>query len=329
VPTKQNTLRPAIASGQAADWPHNDPLHDFDLDEVIEYLERMFVEKNPNPESAKNLLSLIREATQRVGIGHEPANRDNFKKLGCRADELPDEPTFAEKLGDLLPVVWADYRLWQAFTMKPPGSAILKNALAAYLLLKFYNLQIPFQDSVWLELRGQTVKWNYLQFLMASHAHNFFHLESASGKDVLGELFLGKLLLKYVRHPLNDYRPLLSTLGYPAPVLRRLSQAAANLSKDAAWAAKNPDRYVAGRAPTATHRVRNLREAKAIEDMVVILRQNIGISDYALAKKGLGRISAAGRKLAKEAKLLALCRERLPVKIHKSRGDKKAPTTSA
>ena len=85
------------------------------------------------------------------------------------------------------------------------------------------------------------------------------------------------------------------------------------------------DLYVAHRAPSTRHRTRKLSEAKSLEEMVIILRSDPGISDYALAKQAMGRMTAAGRKLGKEAKMLAFYRDRLPVKFHKSAGDKNAP----
>ena len=339
VPTTQNSLLPACEVAVPASWPHVTVLHGLEIDGVIERLAGMFVDNHPKPESAKKLLAVVREATQKVSLGHEPVNRDLYSVIAKDiVKELPDKATFGEKLSNLLPVVWADYRLWQAFARTPPESPILKDALFAHMLLKFYNLQIPFRDSVWLELRAQPIKWNFLRWLMtASGADSFFNLESASAKDeltagersLLGELFLGKLLGKYVGIPLNDWRSLIWHMQYPPQVLRRLSQAAASLSKDAAWCAKNPDRYVARVAPTAGHRVRGLHDVKAIEDMVGLLRGDPGISDYALAKAGMGRITAAGRKLAKEAKLLAFYRDGVPVQLHKSRGDKNAPTSPA
>ena len=337
---KKNKSTPAAKANQSEAWPHNDSLHSLDLDEVIEFLERTFIEKNPYPESAKKLLSVVREATQKMGIGHQPANRDQFKKLDVRPDEFPEQQTFSEKLGDLLPVVWADHRLWQAFKIKPTVGIIRNDAQAANLLRKFYNLRIPFQDSVWLELRDQPVKWNYLQFLMVSRSAGFFQLEAATAEDELTEIerdslydFLsGKLLRKSVRHPMDDLRPELSLKKYPAKVLLRISQAMSKLAKAAAWCARNPNCYVARRAPTAGHRIRNLRDAKAIEDMVVMLRQNVGISDNALAQKFMasrhsiarrkanqfkGNITAGDRKLAKAARLVAFYRENLPVKFRK------------
>ena len=321
-------------SQRPLEWPQSDLIHDLDLDGVIAYLERTVVEKCPAPEAAEKLLSQMREAAPKVSLGlYEPGNRKHYQEL---ASELPDEMTFSERLGNLLPTVWSDYRLWKVFAMKPPESAVLKNALASYCLLKFYNLQIPFRDSVWLELRGQPKKWNYLQGLMCCQARRFFRLEDTSAKDelndsekmLLNELSLGQLLYQYARQPFNDWRPTLRQMDLPATVLRRLSQAAGSLAKDAAWLAFNPGGYRAGRAPALDHRSRNLGNAKTVEDMVVRLRQAPGLTDYALAKMSMGSLDPAGRKLAKEAKLLALYRERLPVTFHKSRGDKNMPTSA-
>jgi hypothetical protein len=57
--------------------------------------------------------------------------------------------------------------------------------------------------------------------------------------------------------------------------------------------------------------------------MVEMLGKKPALTDYNLAKACLGRVSSARRKLAREARLLALYRGRLPVKFHKSRGAKR------
>ena len=138
---------------------------------------------------------------------------------------------------------------------------------------------------------------------------------------------LGDLLYKYVQNPAQDWRPSLIIEAeeecYPKEVLQRLQSAVETLAEDLAYIIRHPKRFDARRAPPVAHRMRELKVAKDIENMVVRLRSDGQMADGALAKQCLGRITAAGRKFAKEARQLAFYREGLQVKFHKSFGQKK------
>jgi hypothetical protein len=307
-------------------------MHRMDLDRVIEHLEQTIIKNSPAPDVTRLVVEDFRKDPYKVDLDKAHIHR---KFLKSQFPSLPDEPTPRERLSDLLPVLWADHRLWWFLSRKPPEKPILKGAVFAYLLLKFYGLHIPFSDSFWLELRGQAPKWNHLQFLMPWLAERFFYPGPASSKDelsesedtLLNETLLGKLLERYVKNPQRDWRPLLSSMNFPVRVLRRIAQATANLSEDARWCQEHPGQLASGRAPKVGHRIRSLADVRTIEIMVEAVRQNPQTSDYELAKKCLGRIEAGDRKLAKDAKKLAMYRDSIPVKFHKSHGDKNMPSS--
>jgi len=72
-----------------------------------------------------------------------------------------------------------------------------------------------------------------------------------------------------------------------------------------------------------SRRVRQPEEALKVELMVEMLRKEPDLTDYALAKNCPGcQITAAGRKLAAEARRLAILRDGLPLKTHQQRGSK-------
>ena len=131
--TSKNPPHPAKPVGQTAEWPHKEVLHGLNLDGVINHLEKAFVENHPAPESARKQLELLKQATRIVSPGHQPVNRDSYSVIDKTIiDMLPDEPTFGEKLTELLAVVWADYRLWQMFALQkpPPEIAVLESSFA-------------------------------------------------------------------------------------------------------------------------------------------------------------------------------------------------------
>jgi hypothetical protein len=283
-------------------------------------------------------------------------NRQEIERI---AGDLPKEITFQEALSERLLIVWADEVLWRLIRTgqqhPPPPPHTIDDYVRGFLVSK-YHLQLPFPPCVWLEMVRQPRERAFLFQLMVLTAPRFFWVQSPDPeKDLdrkwraaLSRDMLGDLLKKYVHNPGQDWRPALCVQvareDYPNEVLEWLRLAVNRLADDIAYIIQHPDRFDARRAPPVAHRIRNLREAKVIEGMVDLLRRDAGLSDNALAEEFMsgaaaagrklanqfkGKITAADRRLAKEARRLGFYREGLPVKLHKSFGDKNAPRTSA
>jgi hypothetical protein len=308
----------------------------------IEFLKRASFPDTKVPQWALGTLHSMREGAE----GFEACcwslpSRQEIERI---AGDLPKEITFQEALSERLLIVWADEMLWRLIRTgqqhHPPPPHTIDDYVRGFLVSK-YHLQISFTASVWLEMLRQPLERAYLFGLMVLMAPRFFWVQSPNpGKDLeakwraaLSHDMLGDLLNKYVHNPGQDWRPSLcvqiARAGFPKEVLEWLRLAINRLADDIAHIIQHPDRFDARRAPPVGHRLRRFSEAKAIEEMVVLLRRDAGLSDNALAKQYKGRITAADRKLAREARLLAFYRDGLPVKFHKSFGDKNAPKTSA
>ena len=314
-----------------------------DLAGWIEYLETEFFKVRAHPDgkglqSAQRILQAMRE-------GAKDSNSDCWKKINRHtieqvAGDLPDRDTFPEALRERLLIVWADNIFWRIIRngpKLPPASVPTVDDYVRSWLVHKYHLTIPIPASVWREMVAQPIQRAYLFGLLVCLAPRFFWVQSQVPKDDLPAKWrdklscdnLGALLNKYVQNPVQNWRPSLALEDYPEEVLEWLRFAVNRLADDIAYVIQHPGRFDARRAPPVPHRMRGLGEVKAIEDMVERLRCDGQVSDGALAKQTIGRITAAGRRLAREARLLACYRDGLPVKFHKSRGDKNTPTSSA
>lgn len=308
----------------------------------IEHLETEFLKGMARPDgkrlqSAQRILQSIREGTKHSQSRRwERPNRPSIEQI---VGDLPEQLTFSEALSERLLIVWADHKLWRiirADQRQLPSPHTIDSYVHTWLACKYHlNMDIP--ASVWREMACQPDQRAYLFELLVLSAPKFFWVQSPDPKNDLPTEWrnklsrenLGALLNKYVQNPVQDWRPSLVMEGYPEEVLEWLRFAVNKLAKDIAYVIQHPERFDARRAPSVPRRVRKLKEVKAIEDMVVLLRHDGQVSDGALAKQSMGRITAAGRKLAREARLLARYRDGLSVKFHKSRGDKNTPRSSA
>lgn len=303
-----------------------------DLDGWIKHLEAMVRENLEamrfTPEAIAKWFGQVQQAFKEPAAAHWVADRRELVKY---FGDLPAEDTLPERLARLLPVIWADYRVWYYVHLVETQPSRKLKPLNAFLL-RWYGLHIPFTNSVWIELRSHAGKWAYLTGLMIASPRPFFDFEKAADGDYPTptdqELIsdcrkLGHLLYRYLRYPGADWRVYLhSEFEW---ILDFLVVACKKIAADASWSLEEPNRFEASRAPALPHRVRSLEDAQKLEQMVGLLRDNPVTTDYDLAKRALGNFSGAGRRLAKEARRLALYRDRLPVKFHRSSGDKRPP----
>jgi hypothetical protein len=340
-PARDGPQSPRISQGEkhAAPVESSPPQN---LAGWIEYLETEFLKLTPNIDGevlqlSQRMLQTMRQAGKDFNSRvWEKPNRQWIEQI---VGDLPKQPTFSEALNERLLIAWADPKLWRIIRADPkylPRPHTIDDYIQSWLLHR-YHLAIQIPASVWCEMVSQPAQREYLFGLLILVAPRFFWVRSLTPKDDLptkwrNELScekLGALLNKYVQNPVQDWRPSLVLEGYPEEVLEWLRFAVNRLADDIAHVIQHPKRFDARRAPPVPHRMRSLAEVKSIEEMVEKLRCDGQISDGALAKESMGRITAAGRRLAHEARLLAHYRDCLPVKFHKSRGHKNTPTSSA
>jgi len=255
-------------------------------------------------------------------LGIDPNSPDIDKMVA-----VPDEPTMPELVAKYFPIMWADWRLW-AVVRRSSAAPAAKSAQE--FISSTYDFYVPFEDSVWRELAEKKVQYFYLLTLMKMTAFNLFKADSPESGDStaadLNQLYnavFERVFTRYIRNPHVDQRPWLSLQNLPNAQLCRLRDACKRLAKDASWCASHPGRFEARRAPMISRRVRQPEEALKVELMVEMLRKEPELTDYALAKNCPGcQITAAGRKLAAEARRLAILRDGLPLKTHQQRGSK-------
>jgi hypothetical protein len=311
-----------------------------DLESWIKHLEQEFLKQARRfgakwQQTATLVLGQMRKSAEDFKSWcWEKPNRISIQKY---TGDLPKELTYWEALKERLLIVWADEKFWLLIRKGlkyPPSPHTVDDYIYSFLLHR-YHLAIPIPASVWCEMVLRPAERAYLFDLLVVSAPKYFWIQSRDPKNDLPAKWrtelssekLGALLNKYVQNPVQDWRPSLVLEGYPTEVLEWLRFAVNRLADDIAYVTRNPERFDARRAPPVAHRLRSLSEVKAIEEMVERLRYDGQVSDGTLAKQSLGRITAAGRKLAREARLLAHYRDCLPVKFYRRRGDKNAPTS--
>lgn len=230
----------------------------------------------------------------------------------------PEQVTMSEAMAERLPVIWADHRVWSLLRSPNPGAAMS-------VINRVYGIVLPFTKELWFELLEKPAARGYLFPLMVAMPRQFvFRINTGpDAKEVRGDN-VTNVLLGYFLFEGWDFRPSLAKLALSPEALDRIHRAAERLSADARYCRENGNRVEDYRAPSLAHRIRNLEEAALLERMVGKLRRHPDYTDYRLAKEFLGVLNGSGRKLAREARLLAHYRDQLPVVFHKSRGDKTA-----
>jgi hypothetical protein len=293
------------------------------LSGLIAELEREYLRLAVNSKAAKSTMESVREMSQRTDVAYMTAGLERVWFINRRGKNLPDEPVTIERLSESLPVAWADHRLWKSLHAKMHVAK--GNYRVCKFLREYYDLHVPFNDSVWRELRTRREDWNRLRFLMVVHIDHFFRGRTAapgyaiSEKDRqwVNQRLLSMLLDKYTSGARVDWLPWLTSLKIPKRLLDYLRIITKKLSEDFAWCLKHPGILEVSRAPATAHRVRDLITVRNLELMVQALRQNPSLTDSRLAIAVLGSNKGNARKLASEARLLACYRDQIPVTFHK------------
>jgi hypothetical protein len=304
-------------------------LRQLDLEGVIAYLEGEAVAYASDPQAARQWLGALRKALHRNDFKEWVVDKKNRPDLSWKLDK---EHALSERLDNSLAAAWADYRFWRMLVPKN-APASFEGSRIRYFLTHYYHLSIPFGDGFWRELQSKPKDFDWFLYLIGFSANRFFWVQSVTPSQELSDENLkliqpeplGQILYRYARNPGADWRPWLALQALPIPVLERLLLAVNKAVKDLAWILKNPDRIEPRRPPPLPYRARSYVETRSIELMVGKLRQDPEMTCYMLAKECLGRVSAAGRKLAHEAQLLAVYRDRIPVKLHKRPGGRARP----
>jgi hypothetical protein len=231
--------------------------------------------------------------------------------------DLPEQLTRAERLAQLLEIVWADADFWQI--MHSHWSANdTDNALRNYLRTT-HVLQIDYPSSVWQEMVREPMKRRYLFYLMVNCPTGFFFSGdprdptglSGEWENVIPTSDLGQMLRNYISRPSDDNRARLSSKNYPGPVLQILASAAAKLHKDAKWCENHDNQLLAPRAPNPPHPPHKLDKSIIIEKLVDHIRSDLSLLQRPskLVRLELGKPTSKERRYGSEAIELFKLRE--------------------
>jgi len=261
------------------------------------------------------------ERIKALKLAAATAHREMLRSM---AGDFCKELTVQEKLLENLLFIWADVAFWKTLRECEPLAPGTQCDDARKLLIREYGMDFPFSPTVWLQAVREPKQANLLVLLMEGQASKFFHVPEPTEQEkrwlaMLSEELLGEQLHRYVHNPSKDSRPNLRMAlmdgNYSPTFLNAISSSVRRLADDITHIALYPDNFEGLRAPThkKPHRTRKLPEAKAIVEMVEVVRKKLKISTNGLAQTYFDCANSAERRLAREAILLGRYRDNLPV----------------
>ncbi len=236
---------------------------------------------------------------------------------------LPRRLTRAETLSVVLPIIWADSRLWGIIRSVEDRSRP-ESDIDEYLA-DTYQVRLKLPLAAWNQLIQFPRHRDYVFLLIPSVPGRFCEppgrsvaaesRESAAAIDAAS-----KALAAYFGPEMSDPLPGLAKANLPTVALKAIRAACDKLRDDAAWCLKHPGMMPAPRATLTRPPAKRILRAEALERMVDILRAEPDLADYDLAKRALGDPGSTGRTQARDAKILANLRDRISVAQYKTRG---------